>query len=514
MDQLKDILRQCVKYRFWIAFGVSLLLPMIGYFVGVGGIVSAKDKAQGEITKAKSEIGKYTAPGIVNGQYQPLAAQKNLALVKDVDESWRELRAIQEPLLRWPEEVAPKFLLWGRKYPTDVDPGEVTRTLVDYTFAYPNFVSQIYKVFKPFNYEDGTGIVVAPDEASLLKPVDYSSHNAPDLTKVWADQERLWVVTALLDAIARINETVKAKDWDGAIVKEIRVLEVGSPSDMDQKSIAEGITPVPADPLTRPGAPAPAAAPGAGGLAAPGTSGGGMAGPGGSANQSGEVYFVKNDSKQFKVLPFKMTVLVEQSKIPDFLVGLENSPITIEVKEPDIVRPSGPVVKPVAGERSSNGGMKSGDGPGGMGIMGAPGGARNRPPGGPAGPAGGMKGPGVGGAMGGPGGGTAKGGVDARGRNLAKERKEAEKKENKGKAEPKAAVDQYYNIVEVTVYGQARFYLAPPPPEPTASTSAPGAGPAPSPTMAPGAPKAGPNPTPTPPPTAGDAPKAGAPDPR
>ncbi len=151
MDQLKDFLRQCVKYRFWIAVGISLLLPIIGYFAGVGGMIQAKTTQETAIKGAKAEIGKYQTQGIVNAQYQPLAAQKNVILTQDVDESWRKLRAIQEPLLRWPEEIEAKFLRWGRKYPTDVDSGEVTRTLVDYTFFYPNFVSKIYKIFKTFN---------------------------------------------------------------------------------------------------------------------------------------------------------------------------------------------------------------------------------------------------------------------------------------------------------------------------------------------------------------------------
>ncbi len=181
MDQVKDILRQCVKHRFWIAFGIAMLLPMIGYFVGVGGIIQAKVAQEAEITKAKNEIGKYATPGIVNNDYKPLADKKNAALAEDVDESWRKLRALQEPLLRWPAEVEAKFLRWGRKFPTDVDRGEVTRTLVDYTYVYPGFVSNIYKIFKPFNFEDGTGIVVAPDESSLLRPLVISSDNLPDL---------------------------------------------------------------------------------------------------------------------------------------------------------------------------------------------------------------------------------------------------------------------------------------------------------------------------------------------
>jgi hypothetical protein len=480
MDQLKDFLRQCVKYRFWIAFGVSLLLPTIGYFVGVGGMIQAKVTREREIDTANKDIGKYTARGIVNAQYQPLAAQKNVVLTQDVDDSWRKLRSIQEPLLKWPEEVEAKFLRWGRKYPTDVDRGEVTRTLVDYTFAYPGFVSKIYKIFKPFNYEDGTGIVVAPDEKVLLRPAAYSSDNPPDLSKVWAEQERIWVVTALLDAVAKINDSVKAKDWEGAIVKQINLLEVGSQADQDQKSMAEGVALVPADFLATDGTvgPAPVAA-------TPASTPGGLPGPGGnSAASADEVYYLKNDAKQFKTLPIKMTVLVEQSKLPDFLVGLENSPITIQVMEAEVAKPAGPVFKPTIGERSPNSGM---GGPGGadsaMGMMGSAGGGRT--PGRAEGAAmapGGMRGPGsAAGQMGGPGagGGASKGGTDVRGLNKAQQRKEEAKASKLKKTEVKARPEPYLNIVEVTVYGQARFYLAPPPapvvPPSTAVTPPPAA---------------------------------------
>ncbi len=63
------------------------------------------------------------------------------------------------------------------------------------------------------------------------------------------------------------------------------------------------------------------------------------------------------------------------------------------------------------------------------------------------------------------------------------------------KAEPKAKIDQYYNIIEVTVYGQARFYLAPPPPPETPPSTA---SPAPAPTTPSAPPSTTPSTTPSP----------------
>ena len=50
MDQLKEYLRQAIKYRFWIAVGISALLPAIAYAVGSGPV---KQKAAERTTAIK-----------------------------------------------------------------------------------------------------------------------------------------------------------------------------------------------------------------------------------------------------------------------------------------------------------------------------------------------------------------------------------------------------------------------------------------------------------------------------
>jgi hypothetical protein len=501
MDQLKVILRQCVKYRFWIAVGISLLLPLIGYFVGAGTINAETTKREGEIKQAKEGVSKYTSGVVVNHQYQPEAAKKKEVLVQDVDETWRKLFASQEPLLKWPVEVQERFRKWGRKYPEDVDRNQVQTTLIDYAVAYPSFVENIYKIFKPFNYEDGTGIVVAPDAKVLLAQSEFSQDAPPDMTKVWSEQERLWVVTALLDVVAKVNDGVGAKDWEGAVVKQINLLEVGSPLDQDQESMAKGETLLPPDSLMPAGGAAPAApptvpsAPG-GGESRPGM-GGGMGGPANAP--SNEVYYIKTDSQQFKTLPIRMSVLVDQARLQNFLVGLENSPMAIVVSEVEFAKPLAAVSKPAIGEKTSfaMGGSRMGSGGRADEMMMGSGGAAARAMAGSMGRR--APGPGMGGGaeagmagrggMGAPGAST-KGGVDNRGKNDAKARADREKKEkDAANKKDEKKIDQYYNVIEVTVYGRARFYLAPPAPPQTQPSTA-SAPPVAPPTPAPDAPKA------------------------
>ena len=497
MDQLKTFLRQCVKYRFWIAVGVSILLPMIGTFVGTAPIVEATAKKTNEIKGADTDVGKYTGGSQPVPEVTRLVAEKKEALAKDVDATQRELYAMQEPLLRWPEVVEDKFRAWGRKWPENTDPGAVQQTINDYFIAYPNFIDQVYRRFKPWNPEDGQGIVYAPEKEALIKPAAFTLTSAPDLGKVWAEQERLWVVTALLDVVAKVNDQAGAKDWDGAWIKEIVDVTVGSLASQDQVSLAKGEALEAAPPLLPDGAAPPedpAAAAGAAG--APGGmgmmySGGGM---GGAAAKTDEVYFLKSEKPlPYKVLPITMTVRVDQDRIAEFMVGLENSPMAIEVMEPEISKPSTPVVKPIYGETTGFGAgmMMGGGGRGGMNMgygsemMSGSGGMRSNgmPGGGPMG--GGMMGSSgmmsgyanMSGGRGGMGsGGAPKQGTDLRGQNKAEERKAKAKEAAKKKAAtPKKSVDQYYNVVEVTVYGRARFYNTPaptPPADPSASAGA------------------------------------------
>ena len=237
--------------------------------------------------------------------------------------------------------------------------------------------------------------------------------------------------------------------------------------------MAQGTTLEAAAPLNPDGAPPPPP-PASGTFAAPG--GGGQGGNNASADV---LYFKALPQQPYKILPIMMKVYVDQDKLPDFLIGLENSPMAIQVMEPEINKPSSPVIKPVYGETTSGmsgfgaprGGGSTMPGAGGEsmrmpgggkgGGMPAPGGNAGRPGGGgdmPMGPGGAMR-PGGPGRPGGNG--PANKGTDQHGVNKAEIRKQ-NTAATKAKTAPKKNFDQYYNVIEVTVYGQARFYNTPP----------------------------------------------------
>ena len=207
----------------------------------------------------------------------------------------------------------------------------------------------VYKTFKPFDYETGEGIVAAPPKEALLRPSEFSDEHVPGLTAIWSAQERLWIQRTLLEVVAEVNKNANAKDWNSAIIREIEALEVGSPVAQDQRSLAKNEQLEEAAKILAPGetdAPAETAARSRWRPSGMAWDGGAMAAMmagrgGGSARDTQSVYYLKaGNEQQYKILPVQLTVLIDQDHVQDLLVELENSPMSIEVKDFELQRPT------------------------------------------------------------------------------------------------------------------------------------------------------------------------------
>jgi hypothetical protein len=482
-EQVKEILRQLIKHRFWIAVGFASLFAVIAYFMGSGPVQAKAKEEIGKITNAEKGVKAYNSTAKPTGDYKPIVEEKTVILGKDVNKAWKELYDRQKDLLTWPEISRDSIAKWGREYPKDVDNGRVQIAIVNYIEAYPAYVDMVYKTFNPFDYETGKGVVAAPPKEVLLRPAPFAVEGTklPTLGKIWAAQERLWVQRTMLDVIRKVNKD--AKDWDAAILKEITVLEVGNSTAQDQRSLAKGEALTEAPDVLSPEQEAAAAASatdsgggggGGGGqmasrMAMMGGMMGGGAGPAAKADNS--IYYITpaDDKGQYKILPVMMTVLVEQDRVQDLLVEMENSPMSIQVKDLELERPSSQVKKPEKGDSNAGMGMMMGMGMmrgrfGGMAsqmneqmmrMSGSQMGMRGMM----AGQAAQRGGMGMGMGMMGPATPERKG-VDVRNvdREAERKKKEKELEERKGPS----LFDPYFNIVQVTVYGQARFYNHPP----------------------------------------------------
>jgi hypothetical protein len=486
MDKVKEILRQAVKYRFWIAVGVSALLPLIAFFLANGKLKAEEEAEKAKIETAHKGVLPYKDGVLPNATYKDLTDARTGVLAKNVDAAWRKLYERQAPLLTWPPEVSERFQRWGEQWPVDVDQVQIDNAINDWVQVYPAHVTAVYKSFRPFDYDTGEGVVAAPSEADLLHPVAYTVDDPPSLGKVWAAQKKLWIEGVVLNVVNTVNKD--AEDWDSATIKEVQVLEVANMLAQDQRSIAKGErlkdAPEIQNPATKAAAAAaPAAAPTGAGMTG---NEGMMFGGGGSSKDEADAVMVletKTPATQFDIIPVHLAVLIDQSRIPDLIVGFENSPMAIQILDFEMNVPATPVKKPLKGEQRPMGMGNM------MGMMGGPSMSMMRtmqnmmstPMMQMQGPQGSM----MSGMPGMPGQAAAKRkGTDVSKKNLeAFQKKKAEQAKGKSAAAeddseapaPKKVTNPYFNIIEVRVYGQARFYKAPPPLPETPNSASPGA---------------------------------------
>ena len=226
MDQLKEFLRQCIKYRFWISIGVAALFAIIAYFVGSGPVQAKAEQETKAIIQADNDVKQFAVAGRSQRSVQADRRREDGVLTKDVNTAWKQLYNRQAPLLTWPKTVQERFRKWGRNGPRmspkapSSSPWSITSRPIR------NTSTEVYKVFHPFDYETGKGIVAAPPKEALLRPAVFDPTKLPELGTIWAAQERLWIQRTVLEVVAQVNR--KAKDWDSAIIKQINLLEVGT----------------------------------------------------------------------------------------------------------------------------------------------------------------------------------------------------------------------------------------------------------------------------------------------
>src|SRR5438874_7522442 len=104
MDQVKEILRQAIKYRFWIAVGIAALMPVIAYFATAGSLNAETVAEKNKIETAEKDVKNYTSGNLPNADYTKVVNEKTEVVNKDVEASWRKLYERQAPLLKWPAE--------------------------------------------------------------------------------------------------------------------------------------------------------------------------------------------------------------------------------------------------------------------------------------------------------------------------------------------------------------------------------------------------------------------------
>jgi hypothetical protein len=260
MDQLKIVL----EHRFWILSTLAVLLPPIGWYISTDDMATQTDKRVKAIDqKVKNLDGlKKNLSTANNPDWTKGLAAINGRLASRVEEAHKDLYDHQRPAMVWHPLVKQKFDEAKVKFRGET--AENPKAFVDMRRFFASRYQDMWdpdvkNVIEPFNMITGDGKVLLNDGTATAQitraPTDTWGDRVISASEMWDAQEDLWMMHALMTAVAKVNEG--SRNIDDARIKKLStaILRGGSKSDLDDRRKKKQST----------NAQAPGAAPAAGG---------------------------------------------------------------------------------------------------------------------------------------------------------------------------------------------------------------------------------------------------------
>ena len=204
MDKLKPVLAQ----KFWIFFGLVLIMPIAGYFMTKGDLAA-------QITDRWKKLDD-TFKGIPAGTDAPNKAwidgltgqnsQQELHNGLANDALWKA----QAAKMRWPTEIA--AAMQQCEYFKELSPerggGQVP---FKYQLNYARQIRRLWEIVDPLddaknprNSDARRKVVFAMADLQQVNPARWEQFE-PSFEEIWTCQEDIWLQTELLSAVARVN---------------------------------------------------------------------------------------------------------------------------------------------------------------------------------------------------------------------------------------------------------------------------------------------------------------------
>jgi len=351
MDKVKIYLAVLKKHHFWLLVVVAVLLSTYGWYAGTKALDTQFASNKSTIDSAFKGV-KAIKMGDPNPSFKEKTdilheQQKQKALA-----AWQKLYDRQRANLKWPQIVKHIDNL-SAKAPISSNDRE---TFWQYFRAeFPKLFSRVEPFEQIPEAENVAGTVVrgqkearfkgivdwsSADRDALVKRYDWSS--TPSNQQVRLAQEDYWIYQSLLDIIAAVNKGAGATSPTNAAISKIELLKIAQDA-FDSgipviDLLAKEAFPPTGESGTQPKPPS-AASPDEDLLRHR------------YAGFDGKPLEVPEENAEFKLIPVRLRLVMDQRRIPDFLVACANSPLPVEVRQ----------VRFNPGSTAGRGAMGSGD---------------------------------------------------------------------------------------------------------------------------------------------------------
>ncbi len=381
MDQVRAIVKVIWQQRFWVLSVLGVIVAAVCWQLASGRLDAEFATNKGQINTQFDAMGNITRAQVHGNETVNQKDAEQAIIIRDrVQALWTSLYERQrEEVLKWPDVLGEEFVnaVEGRKFGAQIVKPDLRQFYREYAIdAFPALVeivkakelseselsaggggaygggsdggrsgyggARMEGAAAPMMMTDEYGnpletqkyVVEWLDQVALRQKLDFPQ--MPTSLQIWVTQEDLWVYETLLRAIAGANDAFGASRPDNAAVRAIMSLEVGQLAALAAATPGQVLLPM---------------APVTGGEAGSpyGASGGGS--PYGSESATGASIdsmllnnrYIGEDGQpvaeatpdftgEFRMLPVRMVLLMQQRAIPTLLVECANATLPVEVR--------------------------------------------------------------------------------------------------------------------------------------------------------------------------------------
>jgi hypothetical protein len=262
MDQVRAIAKIIWQQRFWVLSVLGLIIAVVCWKMAASGLdaqfASRKSTIDGRFKEMSTLGGKAVHPNTAVNEKNQEAVDAQAKIVNSV---WQELYNKQkESVLKWPKELGEDFLTYIEKLKFK-DPIDNRMRSIYQNYIGKRF-DGLLEIVKARKIEEGAGgaysgrggeyggrggggyggesavalgtpganqdyLVEWFDQDKLRAKLAFAT-NKPTALQIWVTQEDLWVYETLLRVIANTNKARGSTRPDNAAIRSILSLEVGS----------------------------------------------------------------------------------------------------------------------------------------------------------------------------------------------------------------------------------------------------------------------------------------------
>ena len=238
MDQVKVILKQVVKYHFWILCLVVIIASITGWYMASKALTAVYNQQKSTIT------GKFTAltriesePNPPNATWKDAVTELTTEQKQSVSIAWTKVYDEQKSVLKWPADILGEdFVKAVESHAPDWDIDYDSKNVYFRKIReeFPKLLkivdaasAQEAKAAQEKNSDVGGEHSIVWDSGSqrtVQESVEWKQ--VPSSTEIRRAQEDLWVYEALLQIIAKVN----GGRTYGPRIKQLVKMEIGKPA--------------------------------------------------------------------------------------------------------------------------------------------------------------------------------------------------------------------------------------------------------------------------------------------